>query len=69
MSVAQRGFAVTKWPRCGEVSEWLKELVSKTSVRFPYRGFESRPLRLLFWGFYNYLGMDSLWWGVRRIDT
>ena len=29
----------------GEVSEWLKELVSKTSVRFPYRGFESRPLR------------------------
>ena len=30
----------------GEVSERLKELVSKTSVRVtPYRGFESPPLR------------------------
>ena len=30
----------------GEVSERLMELVSKTSVRFfPYRGFESPPLR------------------------
>jgi hypothetical protein len=30
----------------GEVSEWFKEAVSKTVVReFPYRGFESHPLR------------------------
>ena len=32
--------------RVGEVSERLKEPVSKTGVRLtPYRGFESRPLR------------------------
>ena len=30
----------------GEVTEWLKVLVSKTSVPLSrYRGFESRPLR------------------------
>ena len=39
----------------GEVSEWLKELVSKTSVRFSYRGFESRPLRYVLVGAYNLL--------------
>jgi hypothetical protein len=32
--------------KCGEVSEWLKVLVSKTGVRGnSYRGFESLPLR------------------------
>ena len=33
----------------GEVTEWLKVLVSKTSVPgFRYRGFESHPLRQVF---------------------
>ena len=29
----------------GEVSEWFKELVLKTSDTATYRGFESHPLR------------------------
>ncbi len=29
----------------GEVSEWFKELVLKTSDTARYRGFESHPLR------------------------
>ena len=38
----------------GEVSEWLKEAVSKTVVRFaPYRGFESHPLRHLNWDYFQ----------------
>ena len=35
----------------GEVTEWLKVLVSKTSVPgFRYRGFESHPLRQIVQG-------------------
>ena len=30
---------------CGEVPEWSNGAVSKTVVRFAYRGFESHPLR------------------------
>ena len=32
---------------CGEVPEWSNGAVSKTVVRFAYRGFESHPLRQL----------------------
>ena len=32
---------------CGEVSEWFKELVLKTSDVVRHRGFESHPLRHL----------------------
>ena len=35
----------TKTYKCGEVSEWFKELVLKTSDSVRGRGFESHPLR------------------------
>ena len=33
----------------GEVSEWFKELVLKTSDTATYRGFESHPVRHIFY--------------------
>ena len=33
------------YDKYGEVSEWFKELVLKTSDIARYRGFESHPLR------------------------
>ena len=34
---------------CGQVSEWFKELVLKTSDTATYRGFESHPVRHIFY--------------------
>ena len=42
---------------CGEVSEWFKELVLKTSDSARGRGFESHPLRhSILWIFRDWLG-------------
>ena len=72
-SVRDRRRGDRRIPHCGEVSERLKELVSKTSVRFsPYRGFESPPLRFSAfpgWKRGSCMFATQVFQGVRRSAT
>ena len=51
----------------GEVSEWFKELVLKTSDPARDRGFESHPLRQIVWKFSFHKPGEVLKWLKRTV--
>ncbi len=55
----------SKQKQCGEMSEWFKELVLKTSVSARGRGFESHSLRQLH---INHSFFESTWRSTQVVE-